>query len=364
MTIITRKIQIFVNEDDKETRKNYYDKLFKWLNICIKSANLLSSHFFIQDNIKNMVYLDENVKVKLANHQKDPDGILNTSYMNSGYRLMSHLFKGEIPMDILSNLNHNIQKTYTQEKTGYYKGDRSLRSYRNNIPIPFSSINVEFTIDIEKNVHFILYKIPFTLAFGRDRSGNRLMVDRIISGEYEMSNSALMYDKRKNKWFMLLTMSIPDSRLIPVKGKTVNAELDINIPIIAQCGKNKDEIGNKEEYLHTRLQIQQKLQNLQKSLRYANGGHGRKAKLQAIDRFHKKEKDYTTTKIHTYSRLLVNFAVKMRAEKIILTNQQQKEDEARESQFILRNWGYFGLKQMIEYKAKMAGIEVETEKSS
>jgi IS605 OrfB family transposase len=167
-----------------------------------------------------------------------------------------------------------------------------------------------------------------------------------------------MYNERKKKWFLLLCVKIPDTRLKAIKGMVVNATLDIDAPIIATCGNNKDVIGNKEEYLYTRLRIQSKLHNLQKALRYANGGHGRKNKLAAIDRFHKKETNYTTTKLHTYSRLLVNFAIKMRAESIVLDNLLIKETETKEDAFLLRNWGYYGLKEMIKYKAKSVGIAV------
>ena len=363
--IITRKIQILVNEDDKGKRKEYYDKLFSWLHICRESANILSSHLFTLDNIKNMIYLSEETKVKLADIAKDESGILNTSYQNSGYRLLSKLYKGHIPTDILTNLNNNVNKTYKEEKIEYFTGKRSLRNYKTNIPMPFSSRKAKIGKNEAGKYFFTIHSIPFTLAFGRDRSGNKTIVDRVMEGEYKMSNSSIAHDKRKNKWFLLLCVNIPNSRLKGKPGVEVEANLDIDVPIIARCGKKTDEIGNKEEYLYQRVQIQQKLTRLQKSLRYASGGRGREAKLQAIERFHKKERNYAMTKLHTYSRLLVNFAVKMRAEKIILISTDiEKEPQTDEEKFILRNWGYYGLEQLVSYKAKMAGIETETQKRS
>ena len=92
--------------------------------------------------------------------------------------------------------------------------------------------------------------------------------------------------------------------------------------------------------------------------RYSVGGKGRKRKTQAIDRFHEKEKKYIDTKLHTYSRMLVDMAIKNECGVINLINQKEKELEAKENEFILRNWSYYGLKTKIEYKAKMCGIEV------
>lgn len=358
--ILTRKIEIYVNEPDKEIKSEHFNTLHKWRFTCLKAANILSSHYFTMDNIKNMVYLDDSVKVKLADKNKDPEGILSTSYRNTGYQLVSSLFKGTMPMDILSNLKDVIFKTYKEEKTEYYKGDRSLRSYRNNIPIPFSSKALKFTKqENSKNYNFSLFKIPFATRMGADRSGNEIIIDRILSNEYKLCNSSITWDKRKNKWFLLLCYNQLEEKFNPTAGKIIEADLNVLIPIIAKADGKKIEIGHSDEFNYPRIQIQHKLHTLQKSLRYANGGKGRKSKLQAIERFKKKEKNYVTTKLHTYSRMLVRFAIKEKAEKIILKNQNLKESSVKENDFVLRNWGYYGLKQMIEYKSHRVGINVE-----
>lgn len=363
MTTITRKIEVYINEPDKEVKEEHFKKLHSWRFVCIKAANLLSTHLYTQDNIKSFIYLTEEIKVKLANSAKDPDGILTTSGQNAGYQLLSSLFKGEIPTDILSNLNANISKTYKAEKDEYFKGERSLRNYRKNIPIPFSSSNIEFKKEKEDDYNYIfsLYKIPFKTYLGRDRSHNKVIIERIISREYKLCNSSLQYDAERKKWFFLLCVTIPDTRLQPVPGMKVEAELGIEIPITARCGKFTHEIGTKEEFLYNRIRIQSKLHNLQKDLRYVRGGTGRKDKLQAVDRFQEKEKNYIATKLHTYSKILINFAVKMRAESITLVKQTEKEEQAKEDQFLLRNWSFHNLKQMIEYKAKRVGIEIISE---
>ena len=99
------------------------------------------------------------------------------------------------------------------------------------------------------------------------------------------------------------------------------------------------------------------------SCRWAKGGKGRKRKLQATNRFAEKEKNYVQTKLHTYSRELINRAIENKCATIFLVNQKAREKKAKEESqkgdpFLLRNWSYFGLKTMIEYKAKMYGIKV------
>jgi len=359
--IITRKIEVYVNEPEKEEKKVYYDRLFKWLRICRVCANQISSHLYYLDNAKDFFYLTEEVKKKLTDIKKDPDGMLLTSYQNSGYQLLSSLFKGEIPSSILSCLNQAVSKTYKEERADVIKGDRSVRSYRNNIPIPFGSRDIRNLKKIDKDYIFEWFNTPIKTKFGRDRSGNEFIIDRVVSGEYKLCGSSFLYNKRKNKWFLLASIDIPNTRMQHKEGLIVEADLNMLVPIIAKCNEQLYEIGSKEEFLYNRIGIQHSLNNLQKSLKYCTGGNGRKAKLAAIERFHLKENNYITTKMHTYSMELIRFAIRCRSGIIVLKNQKIKEELAKENQPVLRNWSYYGLKQMIEYKAKRTGIDVRIE---
>lgn len=369
MATITRKIRIYVDEDNKELRKQYYDRLFQWLYICRTAANITASHFFSQDNIKDFFYFDEGIHIKLKDMARDEDGVLHCSRENTVYRVLSDHFKGEAPMDMLSMVGQYVWKNYKAELKDYYKGERSLRNYKkSNAPIPVKKTHLEMQpAGDDHNFTFALYKeprlrIPFKTDLGRDRSNNNYMIGQTISGEYQICDSqikVLKNDQGKyTKWYLYLTLRIPDTRLQAKEGVKVMAELDIETPIVAKCGKRFDNIGTKDEFLYQRLQIQSKLQSLQRSLRYAGGGNGRKSKLQAIERFTEKERNYVVTKMHCYSKILVNFAVKMKAEEIVLINQKLKEEEAKENDFLLRNWSYYGLKQMIEYKASRVGIKI------
>ena len=58
--IITRKIEVFVCESDKDLREEYYDKLHTIRDIARKAANAMVSHLFMLDN--SVPYLDEETK--------------------------------------------------------------------------------------------------------------------------------------------------------------------------------------------------------------------------------------------------------------------------------------------------------------
>ena len=65
--------------------------------------------------------------------------------------------------------------------------------------------------------------------------------------------------------------------------------------------------------------------------------------------------------------MLVDIAIKHKCANIVLMNQTHRENHAKEDNkngepFVLRNWSYYGLKEKIEYKCKIAGIKLKEEK--
>ena len=203
---------------------------------------------------------------------------------------------------------------------------------------------------------------------GADLSNNKLIIERCISNEYKLCSSSIVVDDKKKKLFLYLCVDIPKKNIELKEDVCMYALLSFEEPIKCFIGgndcvitdeKNIYKIGTNDEFLHGRLQIQAALKRAQIAARYNKGGKGRKRKLQSVDRFSDKEKNYVETKLHTYSRMLVDMAAKAGAAKIILIDQKQKEEEAKEKEFILRNWSYFGLIEKIKYKAGMLGINVE-----
>ncbi len=55
--ILTRKIQLIIDLPTQEERKEELDKLYKWQNRCFKAANLIVSHLYVQEMIKDFFYL-------------------------------------------------------------------------------------------------------------------------------------------------------------------------------------------------------------------------------------------------------------------------------------------------------------------
>lgn len=378
--IITRKIEIFICESDKELRKYYYERLHKLRDMARDAANAATAHLFMLDN--QIPYLDEESKNNIK--YLGTKGT-ESSKQNVAYCVMSKLFKDELDgsSDMFSNLAQIVRKNYQEDrKQGMWH--RSLRSYKSNLPIPFQRKSFyDFGFRDYENgegkqcngCFFTLSKIPFQMKFGRDRSGNRLIVERVLSGEYKMATSSIVCDG--NKIFLLLCVDIPKKEVKLDDKKVLYAFLGVFNPIVCtteinayreeDSGYKVFKVGTEEEFNYRRRQIQEAVKRCQINNRYSVGGKGRKRKCQAIERWHDKEKNYVDTKLHTYSRMLIDYAIKYKCSTIILMNQTHREEKAKQENsegdnFMLRNWSYYGLKQKIEYKAKMFGITIKEEK--
>lgn len=417
--VITRKIEIYVCESDNEQKKNYWQTIYGWRDEVRRAANLIVSHKFVQQNVRDFSYIqedmmerfigenperktvnkkgDETIKFNVSDILKKEKGL---SEQNTTYRLIASLLKGKVPADIYSSLNQLVCKSFKDDMKDVNMGNASIRSYKSNIPIPFSAKAIsnihqvtDEVVNSEtgetkkvKRYYFTLFGIPFKCRLGRDRSkrdssSNAVIIDRCISGEYKMCSSAIAFEKivnretgkKQQKLFLLLCVDIPSKKVELNTEKILYAYLGLAHPIQCMLGEKCDNIYTKndrwinidtaENFLYRRVQIQAARRRCQANCKYNKGGKGRKRKLQALDRYDEKEKNYVDTRLHQYSRELVNLAVSHGCGTICLVNQKPREDKAKEDAqkgdtFVLRNWSYFGLKQKISYKCQMEGIKL------
>lgn len=379
MNTITRKIQLIIPDNYKEN----YRKLLDWNEIVFRSYNYVSTHLYIQENIREFFYMNDELKINLS-HKIGKNGeepLLKTSKQNTTYQLLSSKFKGDIPSSILTCLNQNVKKNFSSESKEYFSGKRSLRTYKRDTPIPFSASDIldVSLADDGKNYDFSLYKINFKTNFGRDLSDNQTIFKRgLVSKEYKFCNSSIQLSK--GKIFLLAVFQFESEELKLNEKKTASVALDLLTPIKVSIGKKEISIGTKEEYLHRRLAIKRKLKTLQKAIKFNEGGNGRIKKLKAIEKYKKLEKDYIKNRLHNYSRELINICVKYKIGNICFEDQSDemknledriKEIKANENlsyseknnliekhKFVIANWSYFGLNNFIKYKADKVGIKI------
>ena len=111
-----------------------------------------------------------------------------------------------------------------------------------------------------------------------------------------------------------------------------------------------------------RMVFQRRFKELQR-LQCTQGGRGRKKKLEPLEKLRNKERNWVRTKNHIFSREVIKVALHYGAgtihlEKLYNFGKDENGELKDANKFVFRNWSYFELQSMIEYKAKMEGITV------
>ena len=415
MPTITRKIELYI--DKRNLTSDEYIAQWKYIRSIDDSlymaANRISSHCLLNDELEMRLKLQmpEHCKItkQLKHSKKDKlkddeikelkqrlkeldviirkqkDEFLKTS-QNSTYQLVAQEFSN-IPTEILTNINNEIVSKYKKASKDIAEGTRVLSTFRKGLPIPFSIDKKQPFILDDGEYYFDWFKkktkeatgkvLRFKLHFGKDRSNNRAIVEKLLEsahlglskGEgYVVNNSSIQIEaKGKNvKLFLLLSMDIPESKRILDPNIVLGIDLGINYPIYYATNSNefiKGHIGDRDSFLNERMVFQRRFRELQR-LQCTQGGKGRKKKLEPLEKLREKERNWVKTKNHIFSREVIKCALKVGAgtihlERLANIGKDSNGDIIDSKKLIFRNWSYYELQTMIEYKAKMEGIRVE-----
>lgn len=409
-TCITRKIEVHLHKhgDGEEAEKRRAEEFRMWNEIndnLYKAANRIVSHCFFNDayeyrlKIQSPRYNEIQKSLRYAKRNKLTEDEIKSlkaerkslfdefkkqrqtflrggvseganPEQNSTYKVVSNEFLDVIPSDILTCLNQNVSSTYKCYSKEVEFGNRTIPNFKRGIPVPFS-IKVLKSLMIKKREDgsiFVVFPkgLEWDLSFGRDRSNNREIVERILSGQYDAGNSSLQ-EAKNGKIFLLLVVKIPKQSNALDPNRVVGVDLGINIPLYAALNDNEYggmSIGSREQFLKMRMRMVAQKRKLQRNLRHStNGGRGRSHKLQALERLEGKERNWVHLQNHIFSKNIIEFAVKNNAgviqmERLTGFGHDRNDEVGDGFKFILRYWSFFELQSMIEYKAEAAGIEV------
>jgi putative transposase len=178
------------------------------------------------------------------------------------------------------------------------------------------------------------------------RSYQQKWLDRIIEGTARQGTAKLF--KKKRKWFMALpiTFDVEASQ----GEKVMGIDLGLRYVAVASVGtKSLFFKGNQCAYIRRRYAARRRKL-------------GQAKKLDAIRKSRDKEARWMKDHNHKISRQIINYAVAhgvglIRMED--LTDIRNQEKSRKEAGRNLHSWAFFQLKEMIRYKAEMAGIRVE-----
>lgn len=354
--ISTKKIEIYVEETDKELKDAYYKRLRDISYNSYRYANDIVNKQYFKDLLKIGIGNADN-SITSTELKERLEIVTETSEMNFGYKYTADDLKKALPSYVRSAVNNVVFKNYNSDKKDVLRGDKSIRNYRRNSSVSFLIIGLVGLKKAEgKDFRFQLLSTPMKTKLGRDRSNNEAIFDAILSGRFLMCDSQFQF--KNDKLYLLLTIKTPKEKVKIDKNKTLGVDLGINIPIYVAVndGLASKGFGTKDELFAKKQQFQSRKRSLQHNLSIAKGGKGRNKKLKKLDSVKDSEKNYTKTYIDTITKAVINYAISNKVGVITLEDLSSVKEHVNE--VVLRNWNIYDIQQKIKYKAANIGIEV------
>ena len=381
---ITRKVRlipVFTDESDTRTGKELINDVYTYLREGMKNQNLAMNQYI------SALYCAMQIDAS-ADDRKEMNRLYTRISESSKGSAYSTDIQFPVGLPVTSSLGQKVKQDFDNAmKKGLKYGRVSLNTYKSDNPLlvhvdyvrlrssnPHKdnglyhkySCHEEFLDHLYKNDLEVFLKfahnITFKVVFGNPHKSAELRsVFHKIFEEYYLVQGSSIEINNKNQIILNLSMSIPiDDNKDLDENKVVGIDLGIAIPAMCAVNDNsysRKTIGNANDFLMVRTKIQRQRKRLQGNLKISKGGHGRKRKMQAMDRFSEYESNWVKTYNHFLSKNIVDFALKNNA-KYINMEDLSGFGENDKKKFILRNWSYYQVQQMVEYKAKMHGIEV------
>lgn len=343
------KVRFFFDSDDSEHKATVYKKLQNCIYLTWKALNTSYNEYIFQH-----INRDKKGESYTKEEQK--------KFQNSGYQAIKDF---DLPSYIRASISQTAFKRYKNDikSGGVLSGKRTWTNFRLYSPMPF----MKSMINLENMNNEYIFKMPyFSTGYNFNlmviRNEQKVILDRIINGEYQLNDSNIQWDKQHNKWFLNLSFSFQkEANKAISKDIVVGVDLGVAVPVM--CALNTDNyrrlsIGHRKEIDDFRNRI--KLKRLQilrenKKIYELRTGHGRSGKLKPIGKLENRINNFMQTYNHKLSRAIVNFALENNAGYINFEDLSNFSDK-KQQDYYLRDWNIYDIINKTEYKAKEHGI--------
>lgn len=360
--INTRKISFKIVGNDKKTRK----EIFKYI-LSVSERLAFAGNEVIRLHVTNQYEID---KIKNGRNITKGEAIrivendLATSIQNSGYQMLSS-YK-DISSNIRTAFNQNIFKTIKNNFKDIVNGKVSIPSFRKSkMKIPLNGVQIQkddngyyiiFPISRELKEEFGEIKLYF--YFGRDRSNNRIIVDRIFDGTYKLCDSSISINDTDIDYLMVFDHPQLNENTLD-ENKAMGVDLGMNRLVSFYISDEKHqpkqiEVG--ERIHHERIRYAKQRATISQQLKYSKGGHGIRRKTQALNELRSKESNWATNLNHIVSKNLIDIAIKYKVGTIKLEDLTGISKDT--NVYYLKTWKFYQLQEFIKYKAEQVGIKV------
>lgn len=287
----------------------------------------------------------------------------------------------------LSMINQSVCGKFKSMKKEMLRGDASIPSYKNNMPIELQKKSIKLEVEKDDNggVKEWLFRLSLLSTAARKEynlqtgallfkavipaktaKSVRTILERCYDEVYSISGSKLKYEN--GKWFLMLCYSF-DKPMEEPKAEQMKNIMGVHIgeynaiSCVFNNSKRQYNIDGGEVLAFAR-QVERRKRNIgmatsKHSVLCGGGrvGHGYHTKMQPLEHIGNKVANFRNTTNHRYSRQIVNWAVANHCG-VIQIEDLNGLASSELNDTLLKNWSYYDLITKIEYKAKEFGIKV------
>jgi IS605 OrfB family transposase len=257
----------------------------------------------------------------------------------------------------------------TAIKNGLMKGERTLPTYKKTNPLTTDGRFLNFyKAEREyKGKTYVCYrikwvnKIEFEVKIPTKQKRDCSFVDtleKVCDGTYDIGGSSI-YINNDNE--IILNLCVKKRYTLDYKAnkRTMGIALgyDKDVVITFSDSNKIVKVSGAENFVESRIAMQESYRILQSNLQYTRSGEGRRQKLKRLEVLKNRESNYAKLYNHKLSRKIVSVAVDNNVSCIFI----EKIDKKMLSDYptMLRNWSYDQLCNYIAYKASEYGIMTE-----
>lgn len=318
-------------------------------------------------------YVKNNGRYPKADEAKE---IIGTSVGNLLYHTQSK--DTIINTGNLSQTLQIVKQEFENSKKDIICGKKSIIDYKSNQPIDLhnKSIRIYFDENLKKYLIDIsilskLGKNNFALNTGtflfsgivKDKS-TKIILSRVCNGEYKISASKLIYDKKKKQLVLNLTYNFESACEHSLNSdKILGIDLGISKPFMASISGDLNRLfvdgGYYSEIEVFRRRTEQRRRALLRQSKVCGDGrigHGYKKRTENSRKIEDSISRFRNTINHKYSRAIIDFAVKNNCGVIQMEDLSGISNSCKFK--YLKNWSYYDLQLKIENKAKEYGMTV------
>ncbi|ANQ81932.1 RNA-guided endonuclease InsQ/TnpB family protein [Staphylococcus pseudintermedius] len=343
--------------------------------ICFRVKNKAATRTYM-NVIEKLEYENVHGKGTYDKYFKTRYGKTFSAYNMEQAKEDKELNNGSFLREHFDSMAREGEKVVKNNMKKILNGSASNITFKRNQPIPIRSRMIFITKESGKYYAELTLLSP-EKAKELDRKGRKgtrikfllsskgqekVILDRLTSGEYDLRDSHIHVKKRGSKLNNYLIVAYrlkvkDDKDLIP--NKILGVDLGISkAAYMAVSDSPVSEYINGGEIEQFRNGIEARRNSMRNQLKYHSSnrsGHGRSTKLIPLEKLRAKVNNFKELTNHRYAKFIVDTALKNRCTII----QMEDLSGISKTDTFLKRWSYSNLQEKIENKAKTKGIEVK-----